>query len=607
MISKLTLHLAALAMAATLAWSCNSGEDIYPDLPPAGPQIWFDAAGRTYVVKPGQEAVIIPIVKHGVNGIEDDPAYSYKYKWVIDGQTISFEKVFRHTFTQAGDVYVTLHVETEAGEASEEALVKVGDLAPPVISIALPPDGLTIALGGEYTFAPDVQNGEEAVYTWTLDGQIVGGEKDYVFTASELGSHTLSLHAANGDGEDTATVSVTVVDELPLRIVVPAGSSFDDPSKVHVTLDRKVYLQVIVLNASDPAYSWSVDGVEQAGADRLTFSFTPTQKRTYEIEFTVTDDTGGTRALSHNVTLMGARSLSHTFSVECFGEESALLRPITGNKLWNKVFEYTPAPGQFINEPISGYEGVTTPAAACAYAEERLSESQPVSLGGFGGYIIVGFDHSIDNKGGREGYDFSIAGNHFQGGSEPGIVWVSQDVNGDGKPNDVWYELRGSETGESGTIQGYAVTYYRPAGPKMDVQWMDNRGNTGALDYSLIAPFHRQDYYYPLWVDGSSYTLYGTRLEHRITQDPQTGLWVSGEFDWGYADNLGSDTLDSDPGGQANPMKTYFRISQAMNPDLSPANLMFIDFVKVQTALHFQAGWLGENSTEVLGFEDENI
>ena len=37
-----------------------------------------------------------------------------------------------------------------------------------------------------------------------------------------------------------------------------------------------------------------------------------------------------------------------------------------------RVYEYTPAPGQFINEPVSGYDGVTTPAAACAYAEKRL-------------------------------------------------------------------------------------------------------------------------------------------------------------------------------------------------------------------------------------------
>ena len=31
------------------------------------------------------------------------------------------------------------------------------------------------------------------------------------------------------------------------------------------------------------------------------------------------------------------------------------------------------------------------------------------------------------------------------------------------------------------------------------------------------------------------------------------------------------------------------------------------DFIRVQTGVNAKAGWLGENSTEVFGFTDENI
>ena len=54
-----------------------------------------------------------------------------------------------------------------------------------------------------------------------------------------------------------------------------------------------------------------------------------------------------------------------------------------------------------------------------------------MSLGGFGGYIIVGFDHSIAARGLE--YDFAIQGNAFGGAgasgqsNEPGVVWVMQD------------------------------------------------------------------------------------------------------------------------------------------------------------------------------------
>ena len=72
---------------------------------------------------------------------------------------------------------------------------------------------------------------------------------------------------------------------------------------------------------------------------------------------------------------------------------------INSNPYCTKVFEYTPAPGQFINETkTGGFNGSqTTAEAACAYAEERFATDIWVSLGGFGGYIVVGFDHSIEN------------------------------------------------------------------------------------------------------------------------------------------------------------------------------------------------------------------
>ena len=44
-----------------------------------------------------------------------------------------------------------------------------------------------------------------------------------------------------------------------------------------------------------------------------------------------------------------------------------------------------------------------------------------------------------------------------------------------------------------------------------------------------------------------------------------------------------------------------------MKADGTPADLKYIDFIKVQTGVNVKAGWLGENSTEVFGFTDENI
>ena len=283
-------------------------------------------------------------------------------------------------------------------------------------------------------------------------------------------------------------------------------------------------------------------------------------------------------------------------------------RPATidSNPYCTKVFEYTPAPGQFINETkTGGFDGTqTTAEAACAYAEERFAKSIWVSLGGFGGYVIVGFDHSIENTG---GYDFAVLGNSFSGSSEPGIVWVMQDENGNGEPDDTWYELAGSETGKAETIQEYAVTYYRPSEPQQLVRWTDNLGQEGQIDY--LKQYHRQDYYYPLWVEEDSYTLTGTRLEARNYDASTNGTyWINAGYDWGYADNFSPiDRLTDDENVAANTNANHFKISNAIDREGRAIDLKFIDFVKVQCGVNTKSGWLGEVSTEVCGLYDYKL
>ena len=264
---------------------------------------------------------------------------------------------------------------------------------------------------------------------------------------------------------------------------------------------------------------------------------------------------------------------------------------------WSEVFEYTPAPGQFIGDTkTGGFTGEERSAAdAVAYAERRLAAKSYVSLGGFGGYIVVGFDHSIDNN---EGYDFAVQGNSFDGSSEPGVVWVMRDENGNGQPDDTWYELAGSETGKTETIQNYAVTYYRPSEPMQPVQWTDNQGNSGQIDY--LAAYHQQEYYYPAWIEADSYTLTGTLLKARNYDKLGNGtMWVKPAYDWGYADNYSEQDW----------LPTYkavncFDISRAVDNQGSSVELEYIDFVKVVTACNTKSGHLGENSTEVCDIYD---
>lgn len=338
-----------------------------------------------------------------------------------------------------------------------------------------------------------------------------------------------------------------------------AGPSYFYRSTTRYTFaGRPVFLTPVIKGDS---YAWSVDGVK-ADCTAPTFKFTPDAPGEYNVSVTIDDDVRG------------------DVKVVCVDQtERQGYKPGTATMLY--VYEYVPAPGQFINENMPEM----SPTDAIRWAEGRMGKGEFVSLGGFGGYIIVGFRHSIG--------DFKIKGNAFSnaGGAsnEPGIVYVMQDINCNGLPDDEWYELRASETDTETTVQDYAVTYYRPESPNSSVKWVDNFENEGEIAY--MEAFHKQESYYPSWISDDSYTLRGTKVAVR-TERNEAGQWFSYPLSSGYADNVGSNN------------ETFY-VSDAMLADQSPADLMYIDFIKIQTGATGQCGILGEISTEVVSIDEK--
>lgn len=62
-----------------------------------------------------------------------------------------------------------------------------------------------------------------------------------------------------------------------------------------------------------------------------------------------------------------------------------------------RVYDYSPAPGQFLNT-LPEYEEGDTKETIRQKAEELLREGGTVSLGAFGGYMVFGFDHMVENR-----------------------------------------------------------------------------------------------------------------------------------------------------------------------------------------------------------------
>lgn len=249
------------------------------------------------------------------------------------------------------------------------------------------------------------------------------------------------------------------------------------------------------------------------------------------------------------------------------------------------ILDYTPAPGQFINDTReAGFSGENTSQEACAYAERRLRAKQYVSLGAWGGSLAAAFAQPVENDG---GYNLLIEGNSFATSSEPGIVWVMRDENGNGEPDDTWYELKGSEAANA--ERGYEVTYFRPAADSDPVAWSDNRGGSGTVDRTEEHP----QSYWPAWIEGDSYTLQGTLLPKNV--EFSDNLWIPQPFAWGYADNYASEG------------RNLFRIGDAVDAQGEPVSLRNIDFVKIQTGVQDKGLQIGEVSTEIRAIRNYNL
>lgn len=361
-------------------------------------------------------------------------------------------------------------------------------------------------------------------------------------------------------------------------------------------------MQALVLHPEFDGARYVWTQIDSAGNERVLseerdFVFCAARAGVYRYRLQIEDETN---------------PYTHHLQIVVWEEEVAYSRYIA------KVYEYCPAPGQFVNR-MPEYEEGNTYADMLRKAEEAIGGTNNglISLGAYGGYVTFGFDHSVVNVPGE--YDFKIFGNAFYasenpttpdagGSAEPGIVMVSFDRNQNGIPDDPWYELAGSEYHKPQTKHGYQITYHRPDPNKTPtpsvqdfnitdtsyIRFTDNEGKTG---YVAKNAFHSQSYF-PQWNTAETLTFRGSRLApNAIDKNGDGSYYDLYPYDWGYADNHPNDAGN----------KASFKIEWAVDENGKSVHLPCIDFVRVYTGVSQSCGWLGETSTEISRAEDLHI
>ncbi len=485
-------------------------------------------------------------------------------------------------------VFVPILVFLLIGCADETETVP-DDCSVPVIAWDEPSARFNLQQGEVLTLVPVITGTDETTtYVWTRDDVIVGTEDHYTFEADSVGEFFIRLDVSNrcGTATDEAKITVKASATAALPDIPPADSTFAwrfPWTEINIARGRIVNITAAILrNAPDTlTYTWSFDGLDQQ-------VITPTPTMVFIGQ-------EGSHTISVSTTVCG-QSYEQQFTVNVCPPEGTYRRPSTGQAMVNRIYEFIPAPGHQVNGYIivgEAYPADCTHEQACDSVLAHFSRRWSVSLGSQGGYLVAGFDHSVPVS--ADDYDLCVRGNPFSYQSEPGIIWVSQDDNGDGLPNDQWFELAGSEYGTSRHRTNYAITYYRPAQPHSATAWRDCDGRTGYVPY--MSYWNPSATYWQPWVEGEERTYFGSWLADISSYN--LGISDIPPYDWGYVDNLGQDFIDG-PAGKMG----YYRVSNARTWDGQPANLKYFDFVKIQTAQIGSTPNLGDISTEIYYISD---
>lgn len=282
------------------------------------------------------------------------------------------------------------------------------------------------------------------------------------------------------------------------------------------------------------------------------------------------------------------------------------------------VVEFEPAPGQWVNDPLYNSPACALGAPSGGDPNEPGIESL-VSLGGFGGYIILAFDHTVmDDPANPFGLDAIVFGNALWVTGNPnrkwaecGVIEISRDTNGNGQADDPWYLIPGSHINAPGYPASFVVATWDddldddtwpPRWPPADEEWIPP-GQTGT------------------WTT-AGFRLPPSIFDVMVLQNP-LGPGVTSEGVYGYADLSPAFALPAEADSVEfftrpdNPFRVgltpgcgggdAFDIAWAVDPATwQPAGLDGFDFIRITTAVDFVLAMppLGELSTEVDAITD---
>lgn len=375
------------------------------------------------------------------------------------------------------------------------------------------------------------------------------------------------------------------------------GCSNDDTEKqIEVTLQEQYEvstLSILDITASDdstnPDYEWVLT---KNPVNQTTDSIVGNTK---DLKFIALYS--GAYELTLSVTEADKKTTKKTV-VNVINETTNYIPYVTS------IFDFAPAPGMFANEFYTEKASKTDVMQIALSKINEISTAKPIDLGGFGGSIVIGFDHTIINI--AEQKDFRVFGGDISNPTvpkgnppAPGLIYVAYDKNKNGKPDeDEWYEIIGSQHTKENTTKDFKITYTKKNTGEPLVSggrfWAD-------IEHLLCVNNQNQSYYmakpastspkkdfYPSLVTENTMVFEGMKLnvDFKTARAGQTTLWFFTPPEWGYVNAINPD-ID---------------IDWAVDKNGNKANLPGIDFIKVVNCVSEPMGLCQQQSSMATQF-----
>src|SRR6266568_1705573 len=208
----------------------------------------------------------------------------YSFTWSVDGvvQAGATTSTFTTTFATKGTHSVVATVkDANTIAATSNTVSKTVAAQPLAVSISCG----TATAGKPVTCTATPTGGTSPYsFTWSVDGVVQAGATTSTFTTtfSTKASHTVvaTVKDANLVSATSNTVSLTVAGQ-PLSVSISCGTA---------TAGKPVTCTATPTGGTSPySFTWSVDGVVQAGATTSTFTTTFATKGTHSVVATVKD------------------------------------------------------------------------------------------------------------------------------------------------------------------------------------------------------------------------------------------------------------------------------------------------------------------------------